>query len=119
MRLVLFHMEGRALVWFQDLSEYGGLTSWEEFVKVLLIRFGPSSYNDSMEQLTRLRQTGLVVDYKASFEALSNMLRGLLEQNKPNYFQSRLKDDIRLPVQMFNLGNLIIATTPNTVNQPL
>lgn len=29
-------MEGEALVWFQDLEEFGQLTDWDAFVKALL-----------------------------------------------------------------------------------
>lgn len=109
MRLVSFHIEGKALVWFQDLDESRGLTSWEEFVEALLVRFGPSSYNDPMEQLTRLRQVGTVEEYKANYEILSNRLRGLSEQYKLSYFLSGLRDDIRLLVRMFNPNNLTTA----------
>lgn len=102
-------MERRTLLLFQDLDESGGLTSWEEFVKALLIRFGPSSYDDPMEQLTHLRKTCLAEDYKAGFEALSNRFRGLSEQNKLSFFRSGLRKDIQLSLQMFNPDNFIIA----------
>lgn len=42
--LVSFHMIGKALVWFQDVDELGLLIRWDEFVNILLIRIGPSSY---------------------------------------------------------------------------
>ncbi|KAF5465151.1 hypothetical protein F2P56_015182 [Juglans regia] len=109
LRLASFHMEGKALVWFQGLDESGLLTSWEEMVKIMLIRFGPSSYDGPMEQLTRLRQVGTVEEYKAHFEALSNRLRGLSNQYKLSCFLSGLKDEIRLIVRMFNPNNLIFA----------
>ncbi|XP_035543593.1 uncharacterized protein LOC118347680 [Juglans regia] len=109
LRLASFHMEGKTLVWFQDLDESGVLTSWDEFVKVLLLRFGPSSYDDPMEQLTRLRQVGSVEEYKAQFESLSNRLRGLSEQYKLSCFLSGLRDDIRLTVRMFNPHNLLLT----------
>lgn len=59
-----FHMEGEALVWFQD-AEYSGLVNTQDlFVKACLGRFGPMAYNDPMESLTRLRQTKNVTAYK-------------------------------------------------------
>lgn len=94
LRLVLFHVVGKALVWFQDLDESGVLTGWDEFLNALLMRFGPSSYNDPMEQLTRLRQLGTVEEYKANFEALSNKLRGLSNTYKLSCFLSDLRDEI-------------------------
>lgn len=109
LRLVSFHVAGRALVWFRDMDESGLLCGWEEFVKALLIRFGPSSYDDPREQLTRLRQVGSVEEYKTAFETLSNRLRGLSEPYKLSCFFSGLRDDIRLTVRIFNPYNLIQA----------
>ncbi|KAA8535119.1 hypothetical protein F0562_030122 [Nyssa sinensis] len=62
--LASFHMEGKALTWFQDLEASGGITSWEGFTQSLLTRFGPSILDDPMETLTRLRQTTTMEAYK-------------------------------------------------------
>lgn len=56
----------------------------------------------TLEALTRLRQSGTVEDYQAKFETLSNRLRGLSDTYKLSYFFSSLRDEIRLPVRMFN-----------------
>ncbi|KAG2666849.1 hypothetical protein I3843_15G081700 [Carya illinoinensis] len=109
LRLVSFHVEGKALVWFQDLDESGVLSTWEAFVQALLLRFGPSSYDDPVEQLTRLRQVGTVEEYKSHFEELSNRLRGLSESFKLSCFLSGLKDEIRLTVRMFDPTSLMAA----------
>ena len=50
-----FHMEGDALVWFQDSDENGVFVAWEGFLEALLTRFGSTAYEDPMESLTRLR----------------------------------------------------------------
>lgn len=42
------------MVWFQDLEDPGVILDWESFVRAFLVRFGPSSYDDPMETLTRL-----------------------------------------------------------------
>lgn len=78
-------------------------------MQALLIKFGPSSYDDPMEMLTRLRQNGSVEAYKGQFETLSNRLRSLSENYKLSCFLSGLKDEIKLPVRMFNPPNLITA----------
>lgn len=93
-----FHMESKAMVWFQDLKESGVIVDWEYFVKAFLTRFGSSSYDDLMEALTRLRQTGYVEEYKVEFEALSNRLKKFSEPHKLSYILSGLRDKIRLPV---------------------
>ncbi|XP_042987252.1 uncharacterized protein LOC122315435 isoform X1 [Carya illinoinensis] len=100
------HMEGDALVWYQNGIDSGQFNSWETLVVALQTRFGPSSFDDPMEALTRLRQTSSVSLYTSQFEALTNRLRGLSERHKMSCFISGLKDDIRIPVKMFNPLNL-------------
>ena len=97
-----FHMDGDALVWFQDSNENGVLATWEGFVDALLIRFGSTTYEDPMESLTRLRQTSNVVVYKGQFKALSNRIKGLSDSHKLSCFFSGLKDEVRLPVKMLH-----------------
>lgn len=69
-----FHMEGKALVWFQDLEASGTITSWDGFVQALQTRFGPTSYEDPVEALTHLRQTSIIEHYNSQFDHLSNQL---------------------------------------------
>ena len=103
-----FHMDGEALVWFQDCDASRVFVAWESFVEALLIRFGSSAYEDPMEALTRLRQTNNVINYKGQFEALFNRIRDLSENHKLSYFLSGLRDEIRLPIKMLN---------PKTLNE--
>ena len=107
--LASFHMEGKALVWFQDIEAAGGLNSWEGFVRALQTRFRGSPYDDPMEALIRLKQTTTVEEYKGQFEALSNQLRGLAESYKLSCFLSGLREDIRFMVRMLNPVNLHMA----------
>jgi len=74
-----FHMEGKALIWFQELRKSSSLTTWIEFLNALRIRFGRGSYDDPMESLVSLKQTGSVEEYKSQFELLANRVVGLLE----------------------------------------
>ena len=55
--LASFHMEGEALIWFQDSEDAGLFVDWESLIQALHIRFGATAYDDPMETLTRLRQT--------------------------------------------------------------
>ena len=103
-----YHMEGEALIWFQDAENSGLFTDWEAFVKTMHVRFGTTSYNDPMESLTRLKQTSSVVAYKGQFKAISNRVRSLSEPHKLNCFLSGFKDEVRLPVRMFS---------PKTLNE--
>jgi hypothetical protein len=101
LRMASFHMEGEALIWFQDADDAGQFPTWDAFLQALLTRFGPT-YDDPMEALMRLRQVSTVAEYTSQFEALSNRLRGVSEQNRLSCFLSGLKDDIRLPVRMLH-----------------
>lgn len=107
-RMASFHMEGEALVWFQDADEAGQFPTWDSFLQALQTRFGPA-YDDPMESLMKLRQSSTVGDYTAQFEALSNRLRGLSEANRLSCFLSGLKDEIRLPLRMLKPQNLVAA----------
>ena len=70
------------------------------------IRFGTSAYDDPMETLSKLRQVGSVAHYKGQFEALSDCIKELPDKHKLSCFLSGLKEEIRLPVKMFNPPNL-------------
>ncbi|KAF5468520.1 hypothetical protein F2P56_012664 [Juglans regia] len=101
-----YHMEGEALVWYQTAFNSGQFNSWESLVMAMQVRFGPSAYDDPMEALTKLKQTTSVAVYKSQFEALTNRLIGLSKKHLLSCFVSGLKDEIRLPVKMFNPVNL-------------
>ena len=101
-----YHMEDEALVCFQGAEDTGQFTSWEAFVRSLYTRFGISTYNDPMKALTKLRQVSSVAQYKRQFEALSNRIKELPDKHKLSCFLSGLKDEIRLPVNMFKPPNL-------------
>ena len=104
--LASYHMEDEALIWFQEAEETGQFTSWETFVRVLHTRFGTLAYDDPMEALTKLRLVSSVSSYKAQFEALSNRIKELFEKHKLSCFLSGLRDEILLPIKMFNPQNL-------------
>lgn len=78
------------------------MLSWETFVRALLLRFGPTAYDDPIETLTKLKQISMVATYKAQLEALSNRLWRLSDHHKLSCFLSGLKDEIRLPICMLN-----------------
>uniref|UniRef100_A0A2N9J200 Integrase catalytic domain-containing protein n=1 Tax=Fagus sylvatica TaxID=28930 RepID=A0A2N9J200_FAGSY len=90
--------------WQQD-SEHV-ITCWDEFVRTILLRFGPASYDDPMESLTKLRHTTSVIAYKGQFESISNRIRNLSDMHKLSCFMSGLKDEIRLAVKMQGPRNL-------------
>lgn len=44
------------------------------------------AYDDPMEAMHRLRQTGLVLEYKTQFEVISNQVRGLSGKKEAELF---------------------------------
>lgn len=86
------HMEGEALVWYQDAVDCGAFNGWGTFLKAL----------HPTKALTSLKQTALVTSYKAQFEVMSNKLKWLYDRHKLSFF-SGLRDEIWLPVTMQHL----------------
>jgi hypothetical protein len=39
-------MEGRALIWFEELKATGAIKSWGDFLQSIRIRFSKGSYDD-------------------------------------------------------------------------
>jgi hypothetical protein len=70
--LTAFHMEGKALSWFQALCSSNNLFTWNEFLNAIQVRFGRGSYDDPMETLSKLKQIGSLDEYKTQFEILAN-----------------------------------------------
>jgi hypothetical protein len=89
--IAYFHMEGKALQWYNWLMESGSVRSWEEFVVALKIRFAPSAYDDPAGAFTKLQQTSTVDEYQSQFEVLSNRIPGLSEEFRVSSFVSGLK----------------------------
>lgn len=73
--------------------------TWEEYVSTLNTRFGTYLYDDPMAELKELKQTGSVMDYHDKFDTLLNM--ELAEEYAVSCFISGLKEEIQVPVRMF------------------
>nr|CAD1842592.1 unnamed protein product [Ananas comosus var. bracteatus] len=74
--------------------------TWEEYVSALNTRFGTDLNDDPMAELKELKQTGSVMDYQDKFDALLNRVE-LAEEYVVSCFLSGLKDEIQIPVRMF------------------
>ncbi|KAL5764629.1 hypothetical protein ACOSP7_016982 [Xanthoceras sorbifolium] len=99
-QLASFHLEGIALQWHRWLTKFRGPMTWNEFTKALLLRFGPTDYEDPSEALTRLKQTSTVSAYQEMFEELSHRVDGLPENFLVGCFIAGLRDEIRLDVKI-------------------
>ena len=95
-----FHLEGIALQWHRWLTKFRGPLSWNDFTKAILLRFGPTEYEDPSEALSHLKQTTTVVANQEAFEGLSHQVEGLPEPFLIGCFIAGLRDDIRLDVKI-------------------
>ncbi|KAL5842770.1 hypothetical protein ACOSQ3_013373 [Xanthoceras sorbifolium] len=58
--------------WHRWYAKFKGPVTWTEFTKPLLLRFGPTNYEDPSDTITRLKQTSTVSVYKEEFEKFSH-----------------------------------------------
>jgi hypothetical protein len=104
-----FHMDGKALVWLQELKASYEVSSWTDFVQAIQIRFGRGPYDDPMETLSKLKHEGSLEDYKNQFDILALKVHHLPDKHKLSCFLGGLKDEIGLPFRMFNPKTLVEA----------
>ncbi|XP_039138145.1 uncharacterized protein LOC120275588 [Dioscorea cayenensis subsp. rotundata] len=104
--MAAFYMTGQALQWFQWLYSTSQLSHWDDFVRKLELRFGPSSFVNNDAALFKLRQMSTVTDYLNEFECLSTRVTGLNEEKLLNCFLSGLRDDIQRELYILKPGNL-------------
>ena len=99
--MAILHLEDRALKWYQWFEKTHNLVNWDLFKNGLISHFGSDAYEDSMGELTKLKQTTTVRDYQEQFEILANKTQGLPENFFTSCFISGLKKEIRANVLMF------------------
>ncbi|KAF3782361.1 hypothetical protein EJ110_NYTH34540 [Nymphaea thermarum] len=92
--------------WYQRLIAQHGWLDWRTLITAMAAHFGPSAYVDYNQELSKIRQTGSVVDYHEHFEELSNMVRGWPMEALIGAFVGELKDEIRTEVQGMRPLNL-------------
>ncbi|XP_076944493.1 uncharacterized protein LOC143615185 [Bidens hawaiensis] len=93
--MVQFSPTGDALSWYKYLHNNHLLTTWDEFTRLLELRFGPSAYDNHQASLFKLRQTTTLTAYVTEFERLSNCVVGLPAEALLNCFLSGLRKDIQ------------------------
>ncbi|XP_042501028.1 uncharacterized protein LOC122078897 [Macadamia integrifolia] len=101
-----FHMEGKALQWYQWMNKQAQFPSWHCFTHALEARFGPTEYEDHQGALAKLFQTSTVLDYQEKIEALANRCHNLSTSFLVSCFISGLKPEIRCEVMSFQLTTL-------------
>ena len=109
LRIVSFHMEGRAAGWYQWMKSNNLLTTWREFLANLKYRFATTLYDDPQGELSKLTQTTTVAEFQSAFEELMNRVTGVSEQLLISFFITGLQQDIRREL-LFNRPAILMAT---------
>ena len=58
------------------------LSSWNDFLLAIQVRFGKWLYDDPMQTLSKRKQTNSLEDYKTQFEVLANRVHRLIDPQK-------------------------------------
>ena len=86
-------------------------------MKSLQVWFGPSELEDYQGKLSKLVQTGSVLEYQEEFESLSNKVDGLFESFLLSCFNSGLKPQIQHEVASFQPTSLTKAMALTKVQE--
>ncbi|KAK2975213.1 hypothetical protein RJ640_003008 [Escallonia rubra] len=104
------HFFGQAEFWYGTHSRARGKVSWPNFVRDLYARFSSLFRESIIGEFHKLRQTTTVEHFYNDFETLRSILvsegRNLEEDYFIQSFISGLKDEIRLEVEKFDVGDL-------------
>ncbi|XP_019224822.1 PREDICTED: uncharacterized protein LOC109206457 [Nicotiana attenuata] len=96
-------LEGEAIQWhlsFMRYRQYLQPATWNEYVMAMVERFG-SDFDDPMEEIKKIKQTGSVKEYQAIFERNLNRVR-LSQENAINCFIGGLKRELNIAVKLTN-----------------
>ncbi|PKI68034.1 hypothetical protein CRG98_011630 [Punica granatum] len=112
LKLVVIHLEGRALQWHQSymksLAVEGKNVSWKDYIMAIVLRFDDTGYEDPMTDLKSLRQYGSLKDYMNEFDTILNKVN-ISEADALSHFLGGLNAEIQLPVRMFKPSTLAQA----------
>ncbi|KAH9646382.1 hypothetical protein KPL70_024860 [Citrus sinensis] len=109
LRIVSFHLEGRASAWYQWMKANDLLTSWKDFLQNLKFRFGASLYEDHQGNLSKLTQKSSVAEFQTKFENLMNKVTGISEPLLISFFITGLRVDIRRELLLSRPSSLMEA----------
>ena len=102
-RIVMMHLDGKALQWHQQFMRNQGSLSevnWNQYVTKMRDRFSKNEFTNPMLEIISLKQTASVEDYYEKFESLLNLLQ-LLDDYALSIFISNLKPNISRLVRLF------------------
>ena len=105
--LAIGRLDGDAVPWYHWLEQTMANMTWAQFKRALITRFGTFEEGDAVKSITKLRQTGTVIEYQRQFEWLADRTRNLPESFFIICFLSGLREDIKIGVQMLKPASLL------------
>nr|GEW68141.1 retrotransposon protein, putative, Ty1-copia subclass [Tanacetum cinerariifolium] len=98
LRYAVVHMEGDALQWHRAYLLTRNATvaeiQWDEYVRSISARFSNAMFEDPLEELASLNQTGTLHNLNTAFDALLNKVN-LTESQAISLYLNALSPDIR------------------------
>ncbi|KAL4342538.1 hypothetical protein GQ457_08G013440 [Hibiscus cannabinus] len=110
-RVVMLHLEGKALQWHQFLiKSYGDLNQvgWTEYMKQMRERFAPGGFDDPFADLVALHQVETVEKYYEDFIHLLNQVQ-LPDDYVLSLFNNHLRIEIGAYVKLLQPKHLMDA----------
>ncbi|VFQ71383.1 unnamed protein product [Cuscuta campestris] len=104
--VVCLMLEGQALDWFRWRQRNNLLPSWTEFVTSFKLRFDPLNFVDYFGLLSKVRQTGSVLEYQQAFEKVLVNVTGVEESNLQSLFHAGLKTHLQHELMLLKLSSL-------------
>ncbi|KAL4295662.1 hypothetical protein GQ457_12G011410 [Hibiscus cannabinus] len=98
-RVVMLHLENKALQWHQFLAKtqrYLNGMAWEDYLKLLRERFAPGGFSDLFSELLALKQSESVEQYYEEFINLLNQV-----QLPDNYVLSMFKNHLTVEISQY------------------
>lgn len=108
------HFQGIAKSWLQSYESLHRIATWSDLVIAVFAKFEVNKYEQQLEQLFKLKQTGTVTEYHVRFQELMHRVlthnQGYDETFLVNRFVNGLKSNIRIAIRLH---------TPKTIDTAL
>ncbi|XP_025628555.1 uncharacterized protein [Arachis hypogaea] len=109
--LVAVNLEGRALAWFQMWERLKPMADWLAISTALQMQFGPSHFENSREELLKLKQSTTVNAYFESFNDLAARAYGLYDALLVDCFVGGLHPELKREVKARSPISLLQAVS--------
>ncbi|CAO2169428.1 unnamed protein product [Urochloa humidicola] len=125
-KLSSMHLTEAAARWLQSVESKVKTSSWSEFGKMVLERFGRDQHEILVRQLLHIKQSSSVKDYIDRFSALIDQLAAYETQSDPLHYTMKfvygLKEEYRSTVLMHRPSDLdaayVLAQLQEEVDDP-